>query len=144
MRKLKEKKSVRLLLPQKINAALTIMAGEQDIVTKNFVLDVEVNEFDAWYDYNPSKNVFTLFFIVDNRGKPVMKNTFIEFNLNRGKSTKLAELYGPYNFPEDKVTIIAQEYTLSKGFIGEEFDLKAVINNGKYSNEVKRKCIISG
>jgi len=132
------------LLPQAIETAITLSTGDFEIRTKKHPIEIDVNEFDASYAFNPETNVLALFFIVDNRGKPVMKNTFIEFNLNDGRKTTLAELYGPYNFPEDKVAILAQEYKLNKKLIGKEFEMKANINNGKYSNEVKRKCIISG
>lgn len=131
-------------MPQTIETILTVSMGDFEIETKTIPADIEVKEFDAGYHYNPQTNVLALFFIIDNRGKPVMKNAFIEFNLNAGRKTTIAELYGPYNFPADKVTILAQEYKLSKGLAGKEFEMKANINNGKYSNEVKRKCIISG
>jgi hypothetical protein len=132
------------LLPQETETVLTLSLGNFEIKTKTIPAKIQVKEFDTGYSFNPKTNVFTLFFIVDNRGKPVMKNAFIEFNLNKGRKTTLAELYGPYNFPEDRVTILAQEYKLSKGLIGKEFEMKANINNGKYFNEVERKCIISG
>ena len=132
------------IMPQTIESVLTLSTGDFELKTKAIPLQIEVNEFDAGYSFDLQTNALTLFFIVDNRGKPAKKNAFIEFNLNKGKKTTIAELYGPYNFPEDKVTILSQAYKLSKGVIGKEFEMKATINNGKYSNEVERKCIISG
>lgn len=132
------------IMPQTIESVLTLSTGNFELKTKAIPLQIEVNEFDAGYSLNPQTNALTLFFIVDNRGKPAKKNAFIEFNLNKGKKTTIAEYFGPYNFPADKVTILSQAYKLSKEVIGKEFEMKATINNGKYSNEVKRKCIISG
>jgi len=129
------------MMPQTIESILTLSTGKFKIKTKTIPLQIEVNEFDAGYSFDPQTNTFTLFFIVDNRKKPAKQNTFIEFNLNKGKNTKLAELYGPYNFPADKVTILSQAYnTRMTG----EYDIKARLHNTKEKKEVERKCIISG
>ncbi|MBW2974027.1 hypothetical protein KY346_06595 [Candidatus Woesearchaeota archaeon] len=129
------------MLPQEVPAALTLLMGERTVKTEFIKIRSAVDGFDAGYDFNPETKLLTLFFIVDNRGKPVKKNTFIEFNLNKGRCTKIAELYGPYNFPANEITILAQEYKMS---ITGEYELKARLHNMKEENEVNKKCIISG
>ena len=129
------------LMPQEINAVLALSLGAFEITSKEFPVQIEVNSFDMGYSFNQQTKSFALFFIIDNRHRPVMKNTFIEFSLNKGKSTRIAELFGPYDFPAGEITILAQEYNL--GITG-EYVMKAVLHNSKDKSEVERKCIISG
>lgn len=125
------------IFPQEIESTATLFLGDIELDTKKIPIHPELNEFDAGYSFNPQTNAFTLFFIVDNRGKPAKENSFIEFNLD----SKLVEYYGPYDFPANKVTIMAQEYNL--GSLKGEYELKAVLYDDKTSNEVKKQCIIS-
>jgi len=125
------------MIPQEVNAALTLWMGEKTIETINVPINVRVNEFDVGYSYDAEREIFALFFIVDNRGKPAKESAFIEFNIG----IKLAEYYGPYDFPADEVTILAQEYNLKP--LNKEYELKAVFYDDTKYNEVRKQCIIS-
>jgi len=125
------------VLPQEMTASLTLLMGEKTIETINVPMQIKINEFDAGYSYDAEREIFALFFIIDNRGKPAKENAFIEFNLD----SKLVEYYGPYNFPANEVTIMAQEYNI--GSLKGEYELKAVLYDDTTTHEVKKQCIIS-
>jgi len=125
------------VLPQEMTASLTLLMGEKTVETITVPMQIKVNEFDAGYSYDTEREIFTLFFIVDNTGKPAKESAFIEFGLD----SKLVEYYGPYDFPANEVTIMAQEYNI--GSLKGEYELKAVLYDDTTSNEVKKQCIIS-
>ena len=126
------------MLPQEVPATISLFMGERIIKTKPIQIQTKTQEFDAGYVYNPETNRLSLFFIVENTGKPAKENAFIEFNLG----TELVELFGPYKIPAGQTIILAQEYALSPKLAGKQYEMKAKLYSDKII-EVNKKCIIS-
>ena len=74
-------------------------------------------------DYHNEDDTIDLYIAVDNRGNNELKDVYIEFNLNDGKTTRIFELHGPYVIPQDNLFLIADTYRLADDIGGKNYSL---------------------
>jgi hypothetical protein len=101
-----------VMQPKTVDIGISAYSGPSRIKSTIAPFIVDVHPFEVAGEWrNPG--VLVLYFVVDNRGNKE-KDINIEVDLNRGRSTLLAELLGPLRLPADSVAIYGHEYRLGK------------------------------
>jgi hypothetical protein len=100
-----------LMYPRTLALEVELLVGDSRIASALVPFTVEVPQF-AIASASPGNDVLTVYSLVDNRGGEE-KSINIELDLQRGKSTLVAELLGPLRVPADTVVILGHEYKLS-------------------------------
>ncbi len=99
-----------VMQPKTVDIGVSAYSGPSRVKSTIAPFIVDVHPFEVAGEWlNPG--VLVLYFVVDNRGNRE-KDINIEVDLNRGRSTLLAELLGPLRLPEDSVAIYGHEYRI--------------------------------
>ena len=122
-----------VIKPQIVGLTVNAYSGDTLLKSKKVFVEIDAPKFDVDYEYE--NGLLSLFFIIDNRNQPKRKNINIELNINQGRSTIIADYFGPYTLPENDVLLLAQEYKL--GLKG-EFELKARASNNAIASKQLR------
>lgn len=118
-----------LLLPGIVDIGAFAYSGETRIASTSEPFEIIVPEFAVYPEWINSR-VLTLYYVVDNRGRPG-KDINIELALNKGRSTLIAEIIGPLRVPADRVTVYAYEYRLNKkALAADTIDARLVSKEG--------------
>jgi hypothetical protein len=86
-------------------------SGETRIASTSEQYEVVAPGFTVYPEW-VNERVLTLYYLVDNRGKPG-KSINIEVSLNRARTTLIGEVLGPLEVPGDRVAVFGHEYRLS-------------------------------
>jgi hypothetical protein len=102
---------------------IQVLSNNKIIAEEKAKLKVNSPKSIVAADYQKGDNTTDLYIMVDNRGNGELKDAYIEFNLNDGKTTKIFELYGPYDISQDNLFVIANKYGLSNEIGGKNYNL---------------------
>lgn len=101
-----------LMFPSTVAVGAHAFSGPSRVASASAPFIVEIPEFGVYASTN-SRNVLTLYFVVDNRDNKA-QSINIELSLNKGRNALVAELLGPLKLPAGKIMIFGHEYALSK------------------------------
>lgn len=93
-----------------------VVSGGDIIATKDIPFNAITPEFlvatDPSFD-NVMQDHLKMYYIISNKGSSAMKGAEIEMNINKGRSTKMADFMGSYSVESGKTFMVSKGYDIS-------------------------------